>query len=72
MLIEQSQGNPPSQQYKVEELGKILAKEQSIKIVQEMRNSIGRPLPSKSYCKSFCESLPSIHEWKITYENIER
>ena len=72
-LVEQRNGTQPSHQLKVETLGKQLALKETPALFKRLRsNTAARPLPSKSHCKNFLESYPSVHLWIDHYEGVKR
>lgn len=72
MILEQSNGEHPSNISKIDELAKVVARSKAGKIVEEMRKSVGRALPPKAYCRNFFESLPAIHRWKEIYTKADK
>jgi len=72
-LQEQRTGAPPSHQLKIDTLAKALALKGSPALFKSLRlSSTQRPLPSKSHCKNFLESYPSVHQWIEHFKTVER
>eukprot|EP01035_Chromulina_nebulosa_P020192 gene20192-26210_t len=64
MLLEQLTQRPSTNIYKVDEICKRVSKEDANVLLNDLKVKLDRPLPSKSYCKSFFEALPDIHFWR--------
>eukprot|EP01032_Pedospumella_encystans_P023045 gene23045-26099_t len=72
-LQEQRMGTPPSHQLKIDSLAKVIAAKSSPGLFKSLRaSSTERPLPSRSHCKNFLESYPSVHLWVDHYKTVER
>mmetsp|Transcript_105551 Transcript_105551/g.207034 ORF Transcript_105551/g.207034 Transcript_105551/m.207034 type:complete len:702 (+) Transcript_105551:86-2191(+) len=63
-LLQQFKQEAPSNQAKVETLVKELAQKSAPSVFKTLRAAaFMRDLPSKSHCKNFLESYPSVHLW---------
>lgn len=67
MLIEMTKQQQPTHQEKIEALVKIQAVSESHGVVEAIRNSDNRALPSKSHCRNYFETFPSYHTWREMY-----
>lgn len=69
MVIERDlKGIAPSNGDKVDFLAKKVAVIDAAPKIKEMRNSPGRSLPSKAYCRNFVETFSSTHKWISQYK----
>ena len=59
----------PTCHEKIDELNKKLSTEGADQIIEKVKESSGRGLPTKSYCKTFLETFPSIHVYRVRLEN---
>lgn len=72
-LLQQIKQEQPSNQQKVESIVKELAQKSAPALFASLRAaSTLRELPSKSHCKNFLESYPSMHVWLARYRTIGR
>ena len=75
-LVQQMKNEPPSNQHKVEAMVKELAQKTSANLCKSLRAAAAASgeslLPSKSHCKNFLESYPSMHVWIPHYQTVER
>lgn len=74
-LMQQLMNEAPSHQAKVESIVKELAQKGADALFKTMRaatSSGARALPSKSHCKNFLESYPSMHLWAPHYRGQSR
>lgn len=69
MMIERAEGNNPSNTEKIQELCRIVAFADAVDVVKKLRNSPGRKLPTKAYCRNFLENFPSTHHWTALYKD---
>jgi tetratricopeptide (TPR) repeat protein len=72
MLIEMTKNQQPSNQEKIEVLVKQQAVSECQAVVDAMRLSSSRDLPSKSHCRNYFESFPSFHKWRAIYATADR
>lgn len=71
LLLQQKQ--EPGHQHKIEALAKVLALKSAPALFQRLRASTTiRPLPSKSHCKNFLDSYPSVQLWTEHYRGANR
>ena len=59
-----SQANSQAHELKVAELSKKWAAKRAGPILDKIRNSPGRELPTNGYCRNFFDILPSTHKWR--------
>lgn len=59
----------PTTHEKIDELNKILSTQGADVIIDKIKESTGRGLPTKSYCKTFLETFPSIHIYRKELES---
>lgn len=72
-LLQQRNQEPPSHQPKIDAIAKKLAMTTAPELFKKLRaTSVDRALPSKSHCKNFLESYPSVHLWAEHYRGIDR
>ena len=58
------QGKMPTCHDKIDELNKILSTKGADEIIEKVKEGTGRGLPTKSYCRTFLETFPSIHVYR--------
>lgn len=72
-LLQQIKQEQPSNQQKVESIVKELAQKSAPALFASLRAAATlRELPSKSHCKNFLESYPSMHVWLARYRSVGR
>ena len=59
----------PTCHEKIDELNKTLSTKSADEIIEKVKNCSGRELPTKSYCKTFLETFPSIHVYRKRLQN---
>jgi tetratricopeptide (TPR) repeat protein len=73
VLVEQKNGQPPSHQLKVDSLAKALSLEKAPAIFKRLLESkVERMLPSKTHCRNFLESYPSMNLWVNHYRSVDK
>ena len=72
MLIEMSKGmqQQSPHQERIEALVKIQAASESRAVVDSIRNSDSRDLPSKAHCRNYFEMFASYHKWRKEFSSV--
>jgi tetratricopeptide (TPR) repeat protein len=72
-LLQTRKGEPTSHQLKIDSLVKTMSLKSSPALFKKMRQEgTHRVLPSKSHCRNFLESYPSMQMWREQYLSMER
>jgi len=72
-LIQQKSGQQPAYQHKIDAIVKEMALKSTPALFQKSQSAgDGRSLPSKSHCRNFLESFPSMQVWKEYYQTVQR
>lgn len=66
MFLERIKGDNSTNDKKIEVLYKSLGSKKATLVLSEIR-STDKSLPSTTYCRTFLENFPSVHQWKVQY-----
>jgi hypothetical protein len=75
IFADRNKGSNPSTIEKADEVCRLLAAKKTSARLEEVRKlatSEDTPLPTKSYCRKFFETLPSVHHWRAKYKDADR
>ena len=75
IFADRKNGSNPSTIEKADEVCRLVAAKKTATRLEEIRASSSStvvPLPMKSYCRKFLETLPSVHCWREKYKNADR
>ena len=75
IFADRKNGNNPSTIEKADEVCRTIAAKQTATRLESIRtfaSTSSAPLPTKSYCRKFFESLPCVHSWRIQYKSADR
>lgn len=71
-LLERLKGEIASNEHKIGTIGRLLALERSVKVLEDIRHPKEYVLPSKAYCRNFFEGFPNHYTWKANYDGRSR
>ena len=74
-LLQQRNQEAPTHQPRIDAIVKEMALKSAASLFQTYRNAVSstvRPLPSRSHCRNFLESYPSMHMWAQHYKGVQR
>ena len=71
-IVEGAQGIASSSATKASELCKKISVPEVVAVVDRIRNSSGRSLPNKGYCRNYFESFMSYQQWKAECKDVDR
>lgn len=75
IFADRNKGSNPSTIEKADEVCRLLAAKKTSARLEEVRKlatTEDTPLPTKSYCRKFFETLPSVHHWRTKYKDADR
>lgn len=75
IFADRKKGENPSTIEKADEVCRYLAATKTAVRLEEMRKAAATtvlPLPMKSYCRKFFDSLPSVHHWREQFKSADR
>lgn len=75
IFADRKNGSNPSTIEKADEVCRLVAAKETATRLEEIRassSSVIVPLPMKSYCRKFLETLPSVHRWREQYKSADR
>ena len=75
IFADRKNGSNPSTIEKADEVCRYLAATKTAAKLEEMRKAAAttvQPLPMKSYCRKFFDSLPSVHYWREQFKSADR
>ena len=78
MFIERAKNLPPTTSEKADDVCKQVASRETALLLAAIRDPpanappVFTQLPTKSYCRTFFEALPSIYRWREQFKNVNR
>lgn len=78
MFIERAKNLPPTTTEKADEVCKLVASKETAALLAAIRDPpqnappVATMLPTKSYCRTFFEALPSIYRWREEFKSVDR
>lgn len=75
MMVERARGMNPTNEKKAESICKTVARQVAqpfIDTIRQCPDNKVRPLPSKSYCRNFFDTLPTTHIWSGIYPDLSK
>lgn len=75
IFADRNKGSNPSTIEKADEVCRLLAAKKTAARLEEVRlaaTTEDTTLPTKSYCRKFFETLPSVHHWREMYKDADR
>lgn len=75
IFADRNKGSNPSTIEKADEVCRLLAAKKTAARLEEVRSAATTEetaLPTKSYCRKFFETMPSVHHWREVYKDADR